>query len=639
MTQGRSAARLSLRILAMALAVAAMALLAAILLGIPSSFGAPLIRFREPTWALWGALVLFAIAHERPSESVRHAAERARAILGSATFYGRMAAVLLALYLLVAIRSHLSFHTFSHDFSMFDEALYQSSHGRFLFAPVLGRSYLSEHFAPILAVLVPVHRFIPTPYLLVVVNAVLLWAAVLPLRSLLDSFGLSRTTRNLACLVYLTNPVTVAALDYGFHVEAFLPFVLFALAVTHRRGSPWGYGAWLLLALAIKEDVGLYLLGWGAFLRVAERRPWKGALTILVSAAYVIAVLGVVNPMLAGGAREYRFLSRWEAWGSTPVGIASGLLTHPIALIAAVAAPAYLLFFYRLVFTPFLTRWGWLLFTIPWVLGATSASRPQATLGLYYGLPLLSFAALAAAYGLASKRGHDIAASRLGPAIAALAIVLNVAHFTIQPIPPERRALLNAIDHIPRDARVQAMPSLYPLLGYERPKSVLMPGDSLTADYVLLRSVTTAWPFSTEEVERLAEGAIQAGNYEATFHRGAFWILKRRVQEIRHDRDDDRPLSERDRVLPRRDVREGAWDLSRQGDFVPGNAGDDHARASVPASHGEGRQHRRARPARLLLHARAAAGAARGNAGEGELARDLGAGWPRERRGVARARR
>lgn len=518
----------AVRVLALAIAGSAILALVAITLGIPATLGVRLVRFREPTWALWGALALFAVSREQPRAYLRAAAARAGSILSSGPFFLRMAAVFLGLYLLVSIRVHLSFHTFSHDFSMFDESLWWSHHGRFLYSPVLGRGYLTEHFSPILAALVPLHALFPSPFVLVAANALLLWAAVLPLRSLLDSLDLPRATRNLACLVYLANPITMAALDYGFHVEAFLPLVVFGLYAVHRLGPAWAYGALLVAALAIKEDVGLYLVGLGAFLLLAGRRRLRGIVTAAAGLAWVLAVLFVIAPRLAGSTEEYRFLSRWESWGRGPAGVLAGMASHPVALLLAVAAPTYLLFFYRLVFTPFLTRWGWTLFLIPWMVGATSGSRPQATLGLYYGLPLLSFAAVAAAHGLASGAGMRVHRSAWAPAVAALVIALNVAHFTIQPIPPERSMLSAALKAIPRRASVQAMPALYPALRYEQPKAVLMPGDSLTADYVVLRSDTTAWPFAKEQVERLAEEAIASGTYEARFLGGSFLMLRRR---------------------------------------------------------------------------------------------------------------
>jgi uncharacterized membrane protein len=526
----RSVAFRTTRILAMALAAAAVAVLLGIVFGIPAQLGTPLIRFREPTWVLWGALALFALAREHPATYLSAVVGRAGAILGSRAFYGRMTAVLLGMFVLVAIRTHLSFHTFSHDFSVFDESLYQSNRGRFLYSPVLGRSFLAEHVSPILALLVPLHRLFPTPYLLIIMNAVLLWAAVLPLRSILDSLGVSRVTRNIACLVYLANPITIAALDYGFHIEVLLPVTVLGMYAVHLRGLTWAYAALLLGALAIKEDVALYLIGLGAFLFVAERRRAQGVLTIAAAATYLVAVFLLLRPVLADGTQDYKFLYRWAAWGTSPLSILTGMISHPFALVAALAATSYVLFFYRLLFFPFFTGWGWLLFAIPWVLGATSGLSQQATLGLYYGIPLLSFAAIAAAHGLASSRGRRLLASGAAPWMAAAAIVLNVAHFTVHPVPPERPSFLVGVGRIPRSSTIQAMPALYPTVDYDRPKSVLLRGASLTADYVLLRSQSTVWPFSNEDVRQLAERAVRSGQYERAYHQGTFTILRRKAR-------------------------------------------------------------------------------------------------------------
>jgi hypothetical protein len=116
----------------------------------------------------------------------------------------------------------------------------------------------------------------------------------------------------------------------------------------------------------------------------------------------------------------------------------------------------------------------------------------------------------------------------LAPALAAIAVALNVAHFTVQPVPPVRDAVLTEIRRIPPGATVQAMPTLYPNLRYEQPKAVLMPGESLRADYVLLRTDTTAWPFSSAQVNALTARAIASGAYRARFDRGGFRVLMRR---------------------------------------------------------------------------------------------------------------
>jgi hypothetical protein len=509
------------------LAVAAVAALSLPLIAFHLIQAGPLgwHRFREPTWVLYGALALFAVLRPDPRAYLGGVLRRAREILDSPRFFPAASGILLAIYLLVGLTTHLSFHTFSHDFSMFDELLYWSHHGRPFFTPIYGGSFLGAHVSPILMLLVPLHWLAPSPYLLVLLHPLLLWAAVLPLRGLLDAQGVPRAVRNLACVVYLTNPITVATLDYGFHLEVFLPVLTFGLFLAHRRGPAWAYWALLAGALGVKEDVGLYVAGLGAYLFAAERRRARGAITTLCGVLATLAALYVVIPRLND--KGYGLMSLWSQWGSGPVEIVLAMATHPLALLGALLAPSYLLFFYRLGGTPFLARWSILLFGAPWVITATSGLAQQARLGIYYGLPLLVYSGLASAAALGGATMRRVYASRWAPPLAALVVTLNVAHFTFFAVPRERWDVLRVLGDIPRGATVQAMPCFFPVLRYEQQRALLMPGDRLTADYVVLRSAVTAWPFRAEEVERAVREALESGGYASRYGQGGFWVLER----------------------------------------------------------------------------------------------------------------
>src|SRR5262249_28338419 len=147
---------------------------------------------------------------------------------------------------------------------------------------------------------------------------------------------------------------------------------------------------------------------------------------------------------------------------------------------------------------------------------------------LYYGLPLVSFAILAAVEGLRSPSGHRLAAGRWGPAVAALAIVLDVSSLDMPGIPLERREVLATMAGIPRSAGVQGMSCFVPILGYERERAPLAPGDSVQADFLILRTEETTWPFREAEARALASDALASGRYRPVYQRGGFAILEAR---------------------------------------------------------------------------------------------------------------
>ena len=59
-------------------------------------------------------------------------------------------------------------------------------------------------------------------------------------------------------------------------------------------------------------------------------------------------------------------------------------------------------------------------------------------------------------------------------------------------------------------------------------KAILYISQNVTAQYVLLRTDTTAWPFSTVQVNALTARAIASGTYRTHFDRGGFRVLMRR---------------------------------------------------------------------------------------------------------------
>ena len=485
-----------------------------------------LVRFRETTLAIEAALLLTAVAGPRPGDRLRGWGSAVAATLASPRFFAAAMAVMLALFLDAAITQHLAWRTGSHDFSMIDEALHQTLRGRLLFSPVLGRSFLSEHFSPILLLLVPLHAIVPSPWLLVIVQPLALWAAAWSLRTAWREDGIEPAIANLGALLYLNHAITVSTLDYLFHMECFLPLALFELWRA-RRGPTWRYAAWLLLALAIKEDVGVYVAGLGAWLFVAERRRGLGVATALAGLLWSAAARKWWIPAVARAGAGYAFASRWSQWGTGPMGAAAGLVSHPGALLAALFSKACLAAFASVLLLPFLSRWGWLLVLAPWVVNATSALPAQSRLLLYYGMPLLAFSAIAAASALRPGSGFRRRARRVAPALAVLAVALDVSHLTFPAIPPHGREIEAALGLLPAHEPIQLMWCFFPRAGYEREKILLRPGDPLTHRWVVMRSDAATWPFAAAEAESTACAAIASGAYRNRSTIPGFFLLER----------------------------------------------------------------------------------------------------------------
>jgi hypothetical protein len=345
------------------------------------------------------------------------------------------------------------------------------------------------------------------------------------LRAALRADGLGACAAHLACLVYWNHRVTISTLNYPFHMESFLPLAFFAIYLFHRRGARAKYWAALVLALCIKEDVGVYLLGFGAYLVLAERRVALGAATALVSLAWTgVAVQSVIPALAEDGA--YGVGGLWSHWGQG-LGIFAGFASRPVELLVAMLAKPYLVFFASLLFLPFASRWGWLLFIAPWGVNATSSMPQQSGLSLYYGIPLLAFAAVASAIAWRGRGAARIRRQPWAAAIGSLVVLLDVSHLSFPEIPRDRGAMVTAIRSIPDSTVVQLMPCFYPVAGYQQRKLVLRPGEPLTSPYVLIRSRDTTWPFTREQAESTAAAAIRSGLYRNSSRIEGFYFLER----------------------------------------------------------------------------------------------------------------
>lgn len=515
------------RTLFLLMAAGALLVLPFIVFNIASFSTFRLERFREPTLILYGCLVALVLLRRDPAAFIHSSIGQIRVVLEQKRFFPMMAGIMLILFVCSSLTRHLAFQTFSHDFSMIDEALYNSYHGKFLFSPILGMSFLGEHFSAILIALIPLHFIFRSPYLLVVLQPIVLWSSVLVLRKLLSKNGASAAVQNFACLLYLNNPILIRTLNYLFHMECFLPLALLGLFWYYQTGPKWKYWLTFFLALTIKEDVGIYVIGFAVYVAIFGRKFLLGLVTGLVSCLWVILALNVGIPYFLGSSEPYKFLYRWNQWGNTPWEILLGYLLHPIRFGKALFGKPYLHLFASILFLPFFRRGAFLLLVIAWIVNSTSSERVQAGLAIYYGLPVFVFSVMASVLAFQTTLFRRITESVMAPYIAFTLLALNVAHISFPEIPRERSAFLYEVSQIPPHASLQTMSCLYPALGYTRNKALIDPQNLPTAKFVFLRVASATWPFTQKEASAFLQQAVQSRKYKTYWNTRDFYILRR----------------------------------------------------------------------------------------------------------------
>ncbi len=247
------------------------------------------------------------------TENARLAARHATAGPGSGRRLAHPAAVgaLTALvavgYCVFALANYYTFRTTSFDLVIFDQAVRSYAHFKPGTDPIFGVfeglganfSILGNHFSPIDAVLAPLYWMYNGPQTLLVAQAVL-FALAIPWLWVFTSraFGDGRKATlaaYLVCVAYALSWPIASALAFDFHEVAFVP-VLTAIALERLQAGRLRTALLALGALLlVKEDMGLFVAGIGAYLIVA--RPRTVTRQRLVGSCVIVA--GIMAAWLA----------------------------------------------------------------------------------------------------------------------------------------------------------------------------------------------------------------------------------------------------------------------------------------------------------------------------------------------------
>ena len=111
-----------------------------------------------------------------------------------------------------------------------------------------------------------------------------------------------------------------------------LGFALYFLESGRRR---W-FIVSLVVALLVKEEMGLVGIAFGAYAWLGKR-DWKLGLGVIVgSLAAFVAIIELVIPYFASG-RSYPYISgRYADVGGSPLGILRTTVTNPLRIVRAV---------------------------------------------------------------------------------------------------------------------------------------------------------------------------------------------------------------------------------------------------------------------------------------------------------------
>lgn len=219
-------------------------------------------------------------------------------------------------------------------------------------------NYFSAHFVPLMYVLAIPFKLIPWPETLIVLNVALMLSSAMPLYKLARLLRADKKFALLIGTVFLWYSTFQYITLYEFEMLRFsIPILLWMLYFFEtRRMVP--YILFVLLAMLVREEVGLTIAMFGLYAWLFAKRPREGLIAFLGGLVGFALIAKVIMPFFSSAQGFNHIAAYWfSQFGNTPLEIIQGALTQPLLLAKTVFDPIKLanvfMLFLPLLLLPF----------------------------------------------------------------------------------------------------------------------------------------------------------------------------------------------------------------------------------------------------------------------------------------------
>ncbi|MFI6549332.1 DUF2079 domain-containing protein [Streptomyces prunicolor] len=258
-------------------------------------------------------------------------------------------------YSVLSVSRYVTGNPSSWDLAIFTEAVSRYAHAQAPVVHMKGLNLLGDHFHPVMALFAPAFRVFPSPVTLLVGQALLTAASVVPVHRA-ASHLLTRAEARIVAGAYGFS-WGLAGMNWSdVHEVAFAVPLIAASLSALVRDRPHAAMWWAAPLVFVKEDQGFTVTAIGLVLAVAYRERLRGLLLAAWGAGMSLLAVCVIIPAF-NPQHTYPY---WQ-YGGTPATLVSGLdtklptlalillptaFTAPRSPLAAVAVPALWLRFF-----------------------------------------------------------------------------------------------------------------------------------------------------------------------------------------------------------------------------------------------------------------------------------------------------
>lgn len=200
----------------------------------------------------------------------------------------------------------------TRDLGLFDQAMYNSLHGRFLEVSLRfpeGGSLFAEHLYLIMILILPIYALFPTPYTLFFLQALAGGAGAFVIFLLAKDHLRSELAATCFALAYLLHPSLESAnlnlFRWGFHPDNFFSPLLLCALYSFQKDKRYLAASFWVLALAVDEKYAILLIALGLYLLIVKREIRFGAIMTFLSIFWFITATQIVVPHFLGAKRPW----------------------------------------------------------------------------------------------------------------------------------------------------------------------------------------------------------------------------------------------------------------------------------------------------------------------------------------------
>jgi uncharacterized membrane protein len=428
---------------------------------------------------------------------------------------------------------HWHFHT-SYDLGIFDQAIWHLSRFERPASTISGVSnILGDHFYPVVFLFAPLYWIAPAPETLLVAQAVLFAASIVPVFWYLRT-RLPRGVAYMLTIAYGLYWGIQRANAADVHEVAFAPLIIATAVVAmdqRRCGLFWTMAGLLVL---VKEDL-ILLLGAIGVLRILAGDHRRGLALAATSLVSLIVVVGLVVPWFRDHSRS-AYVSLYDDLAASPLSLPLRLVTPAVKVETAI------LWFLPFLFLSLASPLS--ILVVPIALARLLSDNPNHWgTSFHYSAPLAPLVAMSAGDGLAriacglERRGRSrLTIRRWIHLAAAICLLLSAVLPGRQPLwrvfmpkhyrmPLEREVGREALAVIPQDRSVLAQAAIVPHLSHRFDVFVLGRAAPDT-DYVVAAAVLSYWPAKDYSELRALLRERQQRGYAVVFDRKGWTVLR-----------------------------------------------------------------------------------------------------------------